>query len=111
MPSQEQVIQAIKTVYDPEIPVNVYDLGLIYDVETSDDAVAIKMSLTSAGCPSAQEIPHNIKMRVAADCGVAEDRINVAVVWEPPWTPARISADGKKILGIDDEDDDDGLTP
>jgi len=100
MATKEQVIDVIKQCYDPEIPVNVYDLGLIYDVDVKDDKVDITMTLTSQGCPSAQQIPDLIRFRIQSECGV--DNVSVRVVWDPVWTPARISPDGKKVLHLED---------
>jgi len=102
MTTREEVIKAIKQVYDPEIPVNVYDLGLIYEVNLLvDDRVAIQMTLTSQGCPSAKQIPDMVRTRVSALPGVKA--VDVQVVWEPQWNPSRISPEGKKILNLEDE--------
>lgn len=103
MATKEQIIGAIKHCYDPEIPVNVYDLGLIYDIDYQEDAdtANITMSLTSQGCPSAQQIPDLIRYRIQTECGVKS--VNVKVVWDPPWTPERISPEGKKILHLEEE--------
>jgi len=97
---RERVLEAIRQCYDPEIPVNILDLGLIYDVQIRDDnAVEIKMTLTSAGCPSAASIPEQVKLQVGA---IAEVRdVRVELVWEPPWDPSRISAEARKQLGIE----------
>jgi metal-sulfur cluster biosynthetic enzyme len=99
MATKDQVIESIKQCYDPEIPVNVYDLGLIYDLDVREDAVDVTMTLTSQGCPSAQQIPDLIRYRIQNDLGVP--RVNVRVVWEPSWTPERISPEGRKILRLD----------
>ncbi len=101
MPTREEVIKAVKQVYDPEIPVNVYDLGLIYTVELNGNNVAIKMTLTSQGCPSARELPDMIRTRVSTLPDVQE--VDVQVVWEPQWNPSMISPEGKKILQLEDE--------
>jgi len=102
MPTREEIIEAIKQVYDPEIPVNVYDLGLIYEIQIADEGdVQIKMSLTAQGCPAAQEIPVMIKNRVELLPNVR--KTEVQVVWEPAWKPSMISAEGKKILKLEDE--------
>jgi len=99
MVSKDQVVAAIKTVYDPEIPVNIYDLGLVYDVAVkSDERCDVKMTLTSQGCPSAQSIPLSVKDRIQR-LGVKE--VNVDIVWEPAWGPHLISPEGKKILGLE----------
>jgi metal-sulfur cluster biosynthetic enzyme/rhodanese-related sulfurtransferase len=95
--SQEQVLGALRECFDPEIPLNVYDLGLVYGVDIGEDAIAIKMTLTSEGCPSARQIPEDVKRRVAA---LGQPNVNVEVVFDPPWHPARISADGKEKLGL-----------
>ncbi len=100
MVTKEQIVDAIKKCYDPEIPVNVYDLGLIYDVDIKEDTVNITMSLTSQGCPSAQQIPDLIQSRIQTDCGI--QNVNVQVVWDPVWTPQRISPEGKKLLHLED---------
>jgi len=102
MPTHEAVIKAIKQVFDPEIPVNVYDLGLIYSVELDGDKVGVKMTLTSRGCPSAQELPDMVRTRVSTLPDVS--RVDVQVVWEPQWNPSMISPEGKKILKLEDEE-------
>lgn len=101
MVTREEVVKAIQQVYDPEIPVNVYDLGLIYQIDLDQDAVNVKMTLTSPGCPSAQQLPDMIRTRIAAIPHVKE--VDVQVVWEPQWNPSMISPEGKKILNLEDE--------
>ena len=101
MVTREEVIQAIKQVYDPEIPVNVYDLGLIYDIGFDQNKINIKMTLTSQGCPSAQQIPDMIRARIAVLPEVKD--VDVQVVWDPQWKPSMISPEGKKILNLEDE--------
>ncbi|MCW5893910.1 MAG: DUF59 domain-containing protein [bacterium] len=93
----DQVIAAIRQCFDPEIPLNVYDLGLIYDVDIDEAAIAIKMTLTSEGCPSARQIPEDVKQKVAA---LGQPNVRVDVVFDPPWHPVRISAEGKEKLGL-----------
>ena len=101
MVTREKVVEAAKQCYDPEIPVNVWDLGLIYEIAVEEnDAVRIKMSLTSKACPAAQALPDLLKSLVRKHTG-AED-VQVEVVFEPMWTPERISEEGKKKLGIED---------
>ena len=100
MPTREEVVEAIKQVFDPEIPVNVYDLGLIYEIDVQDKKVGVKMTLTSQGCPSAQQIPDMVRTRVSALPNVED--VDVQVVWEPRWDPSRISSEGKKILQLED---------
>ncbi len=101
MASQEQVISALRTCYDPEIPVNIYDLGLIYDVAVDEGIVDIRMTFTSDSCPSAREIPLDMRQKVGKIEGIKE--VNLAVVWDPPWHPRMISEEARRELGIDDE--------
>lgn len=97
--SEDVLIEAMRTVYDPEIPVNVYDLGLVYDVSLAENGdVAIKMTLTAPGCPVAGELPGWVADAVAAVDGVGE--VEVALVWDPPWSPDRMSDDAKLALGF-----------
>jgi len=101
MPTKEQVIEAAKACFDPEIPVNIWDLGLIYDIEIgSGDEVKVKMSLTTQACPAAKAIPDQLKQKITEKCGT--ENVVVDVVFDPPWTPERISEEGKKKLGIED---------
>jgi FeS assembly SUF system protein len=100
MPTQDEVIGAIKQVFDPEIPVNIHDLGLIYKIDIQDKNISIQMSLTSQSCPSAQQIPQMIKDRVKTLPGVAD--VSVEVVWEPQWNPSMITPEGKKILKLEE---------
>lgn len=93
------VIEAIRTVFDPEIPVNVYELGLIYGVDVADDgAVTISMTLTSPACPAAQLMPAEIAERARRVSGVTDVRVDV--VWDPPWTPERMSEAARLELGF-----------
>ncbi|MGH9746132.1 MAG: metal-sulfur cluster assembly factor [Candidatus Acidiferrales bacterium] len=97
---RERIMEALRQCFDPEIPVNIVDLGLIYDVQNDPEGnVAVKMTLTTQGCPSAQAIPEQVKLRVAAIEEVRD--VNVEVVWEPPWNPSMISPAGRKALGIE----------
>ncbi|MFO0981914.1 MAG: metal-sulfur cluster assembly factor [Planctomycetota bacterium] len=99
MVTKEQVVQVIKTVYDPEIPVNVYDLGLIYTIDLQgEDKCTVKMTLTSQGCPSAQSIPLSVKDRIQR---LGLNDVTVDVVWDPAWGPHLISPEGKRILGLE----------
>ncbi len=94
---RDTVIEALKTVHDPEIPVNIYDLGLIYDLEiTAGGNVAIGMSLTAPACPVAGEMPRWVADAVAAVDGVGE--VAVTLVWDPPWSPERMSDDARMVL-------------
>ncbi len=95
----DAVVAALQTVHDPEIPVNIYDLGLIYDLDIgSDGTVKIEMTLTAPACPVAGELPHWVADAVAAVDGVGE--VEVTLVWDPPWTPDRMSDDAKMLLDI-----------
>ncbi len=97
--SEEAVIAALRTVYDPEIPVNLYELGLIYDLTIAEDgSVDIEMSLTAPGCPVAGEMPGQVAEAVAAVPGVGQ--VSVRLVWDPPWTPERMSEDARLALGM-----------
>ena len=97
---RERVMEAVRQCYDPEIPINIVDLGLIYDVEVIDGVtVKIKMTLTSQGCPSAAAIPEQVKLQVGAIEEVRD--VQVDVVWEPEWNPSMISPEGRQRLGID----------
>ena len=101
MPTQEQVIDIIKQCYDPEIPINIYDLGLIYNIDIQPESVHVKMTLTAQGCPAAQSIPEQVKQRIGTALGVK--KVDVELTFDPPWSPQRISAEGRKKLGIPDE--------
>ena len=95
----EGVIDALKDIFDPEIPVNIYDLGLIYGVEVSAEGQAIvTMTLTTPHCPVAESMPGEVEMRVAAVPGIAFADVNL--VWDPPWDPQKMSDDAKLELGM-----------
>jgi FeS assembly SUF system protein len=98
MVTKDDVIKVLKGCYDPEIPVNVYDLGLIYDIQIKDDSIFIKMTLTAPGCPMARMISYDIEEKLKKIKGVKDVRIDV--VWDPPWTPDRMSNEAKILLGI-----------
>jgi FeS assembly SUF system protein len=94
-----QVLEVLGTVFDPEIPVNIYELGLIYDVLVDKDArVGIRMTLTAPACPAAQSLPLEVKQKAAAVAGVTEAKVEI--VWEPPWTKDRMSEAAKLQLGL-----------
>lgn len=96
---EEQVVEALRTVFDPEIPVNIYDLGLIYTIDIKDDgATFIEMSLTAPGCPVAGEMPGQVAEAVAGVTGIGE--VEVKLVWDPAWSPERMSEDAKLALGM-----------
>jgi len=95
----DDIIAGIKTVYDPEIPADVYEIGLIYKIDIGDDrTVKIDMSLTSPNCPSAQELPIMVENAVASVAGVKETK--VTVVWDPPWDPSRMSDEARLVLNM-----------
>ena len=97
--NKEKVIEALKEVYDPEIPVNIVDLGLIYEVEIDNGEVDVKMTLTAAGCGMGPYIAQQAEWAISELDEVEE--VNVDIVFEPPWDPEKITEDGKKLLGID----------
>ena len=98
-PSEAALIDAIATVYDPEIPVNIFELGLIYAVDIGDDgAVKVEMTLTAPACPSAQELPEQVHNAVMAVPGVTS--CNVETVWDPPWDPSRMSEEARLQLNM-----------
>jgi FeS assembly SUF system protein len=97
--SEEAVIEAIATVFDPEIPVNVYELGLIYAVDLHDDgAVKVEMTLTAPACPSAQELPEQVHEAVMGVAGVTS--CHVETVWDPPWDPSRMTEEARLQLNM-----------
>jgi metal-sulfur cluster biosynthetic enzyme len=95
--TKETVYDALQSVYDPEIPVSVVDLGLVYDVKIIDDWVGVKMTLTTPGCGMANQIAGMVKQRVAEIPGVADS--DVRIVWEPQWNPTMIKPEARKKLG------------
>jgi FeS assembly SUF system protein len=95
----DDIVAALKTVYDPEIPADIYELGLIYRIDIADDrAVAVDMTLTTPNCPSAQELPIMVENAVGSVPGVGE--VKVAVVWEPPWDQSRMSDEARVTLNM-----------
>jgi FeS assembly SUF system protein len=94
-----KIVEAIQTVYDPEIPVNIWELGLIYDVHVdAAGVVAIQMTLTAPGCPAAQSLPVEVANKVKAISGVTDAKVDV--VWDPPWDKDRMSEAAKLQLGL-----------
>ena len=92
----DDIIAALKTVYDPEIPSDIYELGLVYKIDIADDrAVTIEMTLTTPNCPSAQELPTMVENAVASVPGVGEVKVNI--VWDPPWDPSRMSDEARAV--------------
>ena len=95
----EDVIAALKDIFDPEIPVNIYDLGLIYGVDvTGDGGVVVTMTLTTPHCPVAESMPGEVELRVGAVPGVRDAEVNL--VWEPAWDPAKMSDEARLELGM-----------
>jgi FeS assembly SUF system protein len=96
---QEAVITALKEIYDPEIPVNIYDLGLIYNVEVDGDGSAVvTMTLTTPHCPVAESMPQEVEMRVEAVPGIRDAEVNL--VWEPAWSPENMSDEARLEMGM-----------
>ena len=95
----EAIIAALKDIFDPEIPVNIYDLGLIYGVEvTADGHAAVAMTLTTPHCPVAESMPAEVELRVGAVPGVGDAEVNL--VWDPPWSPDNMSDEARLELGL-----------
>lgn len=97
MATEAEVWQALKSVYDPEIPVNIVDLGLVYEVKVDGDQVHVKMTMTAPGCPMHAFLTRDAKRKIEGLPGVKT--ANVELVWDPPWTPARMTPEGRKALG------------
>ncbi len=96
---QDKVIEALRTCYDPEIPVNIYELGLIYEVKVEQTGeVQIRMTLTAPNCPAAGSLPGEVQEKVKALAGVTSAKVDV--VWEPPWDPSRMSEAARLQLGM-----------
>ncbi len=96
---QEAVVEALKSIYDPEIPVNIYELGLIYDVAVDGDGDAIvSMTLTTPNCPVAESMPAEVEMRVLSVPGIRD--AEVKLVWDPPWDPSKMSDEARLELGM-----------
>ena len=94
-----EIIEALRTVYDPEIPVNIYELGLVYKIDIEDDdKVLLEMTLTSPHCPVAETLPGEVEHKVAAVDGVAG--CEVKVVWDPPWNPSMMTEEAQLELGM-----------
>jgi FeS assembly SUF system protein len=93
------IVSALKTVFDPEIPADIYELGLIYKVDLKDDrSVDIEMTLTTPNCPAAGELPMSVENAVASIPGIGA--VNVNLVWEPVWTPERMSDEARLVLNM-----------
>jgi FeS assembly SUF system protein len=95
----DEIVGALKTVYDPEIPADIYELGLIYKVDIDDERmVKIDMTLTTPNCPSAAELPAMVENAVASVAGVREAKVNI--VWDPPWDQSRMSDEARAVLNM-----------
>jgi FeS assembly SUF system protein len=96
---QAAVVDALKSVYDPEIPVDIYELGLIYDVDISEDGDAVvTMTLTTPHCPVAESLPNEVELRVLSVPGIRD--AEVKLVWDPPWDPSKMSDEARLELGM-----------
>ena len=96
---QQAVVDALKEIYDPEIPVNIYDLGLIYGVDVTEDGDAVvTMTLTTPHCPVAESMPGEVELRVATVPGIRDAEVNL--VWDPPWGPDKMSDEARLELGM-----------
>lgn len=95
----DEIVSALKTVYDPEIPADIYELGLIYKVDVGDDRVVkVEMTLTTPNCPSAAELPAMVENAVASVAGVREAKVDI--VWDPPWDPSRMTDEARLALNM-----------
>ena len=97
--TKDEVLEALRDVYDPEIPVNIVDLGLVYEVDVDEGDVDVQMTLKFAGCGMGPYIAQQAEWRLAELEGIED--INVDLVFDPPWTPEMITEEGKKLLGLD----------
>src|SRR5829696_8303451 len=96
---RDSVIDALKSIYDPEIPVDIYELGLIYDVEISEDGDAtVTMTLTTPHCPVAESLPNEVELRVLSVPGIRDSEVKL--VWDPPWDPSKMSDEARLELGM-----------
>ncbi|MFQ5663139.1 MAG: metal-sulfur cluster assembly factor [Terriglobia bacterium] len=96
--TEEQAWDALRECYDPEIPLNIVDLGLVYAVKVENDVVSVKMTLTAQGCPAHGMISDNVREQLKLLPGIKD--ATVEIIWDPPWDPSRISEEGKRRLGI-----------
>jgi len=97
--TKEKILEVLSQVYDPEIPIDIVNLGLVYDVQIDDSTVNLKMTMTSPGCPSAREIILESQTLVSEIEGVKE--ANVEIVWDPPWSPEKMSEEARISMGVD----------
>jgi FeS assembly SUF system protein len=97
---EEQIVEALRTCYDPEIPINIHELGLIYGIQIDPERnVLVRMTLTSPACPAAGTLPGDVQRKTAAVPGVTSAKVELA--WEPPWDPSRMTEAARLELGID----------
>ncbi len=96
--SKDDVVAVLKKCYDPEIPINIWDLGLVYDIAIGEETIVVKMTLTAPGCPASAYLSSDVKRKIEALPGVKE--AEVQIVWDPPWTPEAMSDIGKKQFGM-----------
>ena len=101
MPTQEEVYDALRTCYDPEIPVNIVDLGLVYEVQVIDQKIGVKMTLTTQGCGMGGYITSEAEQKILDLPDVQEAKVEL--VWEPPWEPSMMSLEAKKTLGLPED--------
>jgi len=102
MPTQEEVYDALRTCYDPEIPVNIVDLGLVYEVQVGEQKIDVKMTLTARGCGMGGYIASEAEQKLLELPGVEEAKVEL--VWDPPWEPSMISPEARKMLGMPEDD-------
>jgi len=95
--TKKQVMEKLKECYDPEIPINIVDLGLVYEVKIEGSNVYVKMTLTALGCPLAGFISEDVKSKIKE---LGAENVDVEIVWDPPWTPEKMSKHARSILGI-----------
>ena len=95
---KDKIIKEIKKIYDPEIPVNIYDLGLIYNVEINQGHALVTMTLTTPHCPVAESMPGEVELRVGAVPGIGDAEVNL--VWDPPWGPDKMTDEARLELGM-----------
>ena len=98
MISRENVIEVLKQCYDPEIPINIWDMGLVYELNVEDDKVFVKMTLTSPACPAGQSIINNIKDKILSLDGIKGAKIELT--FDPPWNPSKMSEEARVALGF-----------
>jgi FeS assembly SUF system protein len=98
MVSRDEIVTVLKDCFDPEIPINIWDLGLVYDINVDNETVGIKMTLTAPGCMMGGMIAEEVKSKIKAMAGVKDAKVDL--VWDPPWTPDKMSPEAKAQMGI-----------